>query len=121
VRFLLDECLSVRLVGLLAAAGHDVVHVQDRDLQGHFDDEVLESARADGRILVSADTDFGELLARSGAALPSLVLFRQGDRGPQHQADILLANLDEVTEDLEAGAVVVFTDDRIRIRRLPVR
>ena len=32
----------------------------------------------------------------------------------------LLGNLEEVAEDLNAGAIVVFTNDNIRIRRLPV-
>jgi hypothetical protein len=53
-------------------------------------------------------------------ALPSLVLFRQGNRGPEHQAATLISNLDEVAEDRMAGAIVVFTNDNIRIRRLPV-
>lgn len=81
---------------------------------------MLTAARDEGRVLVSADTDFGELLAKQGLALPSLVLFRQGNRRPEHQAMTLLGNLEEVAEDLGAGAIVVFTNDNIRIRRLPV-
>ena len=38
--------------------------------------------------------------AKQGLALPSLVLFRQGNRGPEHQAMTLLGNLEEVAEDL---------------------
>ena len=121
MKLLIDECLGVRIVGLLTAAGHDVVHVADRGLGGHTDDEVVALARAEGRVLVSADTDFGEILSRSGAVLPSFILFRQGNRTPQHRASTLLANLDEVAADLDAGAIVVLTDDRIRIRRLPLR
>lgn len=120
MRFLLDECLSERLAPLLVDAGHDVVHVAERDLAGRVDDEVLAAAVDEDRVLVSADTDFGELLARTGAVLPSLVLFRQGNRGPEHQAITLLGNLDEVARDLDAGAIVVFTNDNIRIRKLPV-
>ena len=78
------------------------------------------AALAEARVLVSADTDFGELLVRQGLALPTLVLFRQGNRGPEHQATTLLANLDEISEELRTGAIVVFTNDSIRIRRLPV-
>ncbi len=121
MRFLLDECLSDRLAALLSEDGHDVVHVRDLGLLGHVDDEVLETARHSGRTLVSADTDFGELLARSGAALPSLILFRQTDRRAQHQAGTLIAHLADIAADIEVGAIVVFTDDRVRIRRLPVR
>ncbi len=120
MKFLLDECISTRLAPLLADAGHDVIHVSDRDLAGQSDDQVLATARDEARILVSADTDFGELLSKQDLALPSLVLFRQGNRSPEHQATTLLGNLQEVAEDLSAGAIVVFTNDNIRIRRLPV-
>lgn len=105
---------------LLTRAGHDVIHTSDRNLQGKVDDEVLSAARDEERVLVSADTDFGELLAKQGLALPSLVLFRQGNRGPEHQAMTLLGNLDEVADDLHNGAIVVFTNDNIRIRKLPL-
>ena len=121
MKFLIDECISARVVPLLTGVGHDVAHVEDRGLAGHVDQEVLELARSEGRVLVSADTDFGEILASSGALLPSLVLLRQGNRSPLHRAATLLANLDEVGDDLAAGAVVVLTDDRIRVRRLPLR
>jgi hypothetical protein len=33
----------------------------------------------------------------------------------------VLANLDQVLADLEAGAIVVLEATRVRIRRLPVR
>ena len=120
MRLLLDECLSTRLTPLLARAGHDVTHVSDIGLAGHPDQDILDTARAEGRVLISADTDFGELLARADTTLPSLVLFRQGNRTPEHQAATLIANLDEITDDLDAGAIVVFTNDSIRIRTLPV-
>ena len=120
MRFLLDECISARLAPLVAEAGHDVVHVSDCGLAGHVDDEVLAAARDEKRVLVSADTDFGALLAKQGLAQPSLVLFFQGNRGPEHQAATLLDNLDYVAEDLAAGAIVVFTDDNTRIRNLPM-
>jgi len=36
-------------------------------------------------------------------------------------AELLLLNLPTVAEDLDAGAIVVLDDDRIRVRRLPLR
>jgi hypothetical protein len=48
-------------------------------------------------------------------------LFRRHGRTPEVQSSILLANLEEVEEDLVAGAVVVIAKDRIRVRRLPIR
>lgn len=121
MRFLLDECLSQRLVSVLVKACHDVIHVVDTGLTGRGDDDAMDAARTEGRVRVSADTDFGEHLARGESALPSLILLRQGNRAPEHQTQTLLENFDQVVDDdLNAGAIVVFTNDSIRIRRLPI-
>jgi hypothetical protein len=83
---------------------------------------VLETAAETGRVLLSGDTDFGELLAASNASSPSVVLFRrQGQRRAGQIAALLLMNLATVEADLEAGAVVVFDNDRIRVRALPMQ
>lgn len=120
MKFLVDECLSPATARALADAGHDAVHVTDLGLGGHPDDAVMAAARTGGRVIVSADTDCGELLARSSATLPSVILFRGAEVAPVALAGLLLANLDRFDEDLERGAVVVILDDRIRIRCLPI-
>jgi predicted nuclease of predicted toxin-antitoxin system len=77
--------------------------------------------RGDNRVLISADTDFGTLLAREGADRPSILLIRRlSGRRAAEQATIILANLDVVAEDLDSGAVVVLTDEWVRVRRLPI-
>lgn len=55
---------------------------------------MLEAARSDDRILISADTDFGALLASSHAPTPSVVLVRRAaGRRVEALAALLLANL----------------------------
>jgi predicted nuclease of predicted toxin-antitoxin system len=120
MKFLVDECLSPATASAQSESDHDAIHVTDLGLAGRPDEEVMTAALADGRVIVSADTDFGELLARSDAALPSVVLFRGAEVAPLALAGLMLANLDQVEADLERGAIVVILDDRIRIRRLPI-
>ena len=121
MKFLIDNNLSPLLADALKAAGHDAVHLRDLGMQAATDHAVLEHARADERILVSADTDFGGLLARSGASTPSVILIRRlAGRRAAEQAAIILANLDQVAEDLTAGAIVVLHEDSLRVRRLPM-
>jgi len=121
VRPLLDNDLSPRLSAYLRDAGHDVEHFRDHGLQAAPDEEVLHFAGVHDRILVSADTDFGTLLARTGADQPALILIRRRSaRRADEVAAMLLANLDQVAEDLHSGAIVVVTDTDLRIRLLPI-
>lgn len=121
MRLLLDNNLSHKLLELLVAAGHDVAHAGDHAMASADDTAVLALAVETRRVLVSADSDFGTLLARSNATSPSFVLVRRviGRRVPE-LASVIIENLPLVEDDLEAGAVVVLGDASLRIRRLPI-
>jgi predicted nuclease of predicted toxin-antitoxin system len=82
VRFLVDNALPPRLARLLAKAGHDATHVCDYGMQSANDELVLARALLEDRIIVSADTDFGTLLAGMEASRPSFILFREPDFVP---------------------------------------
>lgn len=121
MRLLVDENLSPRVAGRLAGADHDAVHVVDVGLGNTDDPVVLDWASTNGRVIVTADTDFGGLLAAGGGTWPSVVLLRSSDHlTPDEQADLLLTGLPLVADDLDAGAVVTLTRDRIRVRPLPI-
>lgn len=122
MRFLVDQNLSRKVAAALRAAGHDVVHTGEVELSTAPDHAIAELAAAEARVVVSADTDFGTLLATSGAERPSVLLVRlRAPRPAEALAAVVIANLDYVSDDLDAGAIVVLEDERVRIRRLPLR
>lgn len=121
MRFLVDASLSPEVAAGLREAGHDAMHLRERGLQAAPDPVVLDLAAAEGRVVVTADTDFGTLLAVRGGTAPSVVLFRRATgRRPGRQVTLLVSALTTVGEALEVGAVVVFDERRVRIRSLPI-
>lgn len=121
MRFLIDNALSPWLAEMLRQAGHDAVHVRDYGMQAADDKSILERAEQEQRTVVSADTDFGGLLAERMSQVPSFILFRGNlTRVPSKQLQILLANLSSVESALNSGAIIVFEPFRIRIRNLPL-
>jgi predicted nuclease of predicted toxin-antitoxin system len=119
MKFLIDNALSFRLAESLTAAGYDAIHVRDLGLVQAADETIFELAKREERSIISADTDFGALLAMWSESKPSFVLFRRASKQTATQLQLLLDNLPNISEALDAGAVVVFDEARIRVRRLP--
>lgn len=121
MKWLVDNALSTDVSVSLCAAGHNAVHVRDFGLAAAEDQFIFDRAAQEDRVILSADTDFGTLLARRHQSKPSVVLFRGATpRRATNQTALLLANLPSFEEDLRDGAIVVIEPGRLRIRTLPI-
>jgi predicted nuclease of predicted toxin-antitoxin system len=121
MRFLIDNALSPVLATVLEQAGHDAVHVRAIGLHRSDDVVVFDRAAAEDRIVVSADTDFGTVLAARSAQKPSVIQFRgRGSRKPEALARAIVSNLPQIIDALHAGSIVTFEPARIRVRALPI-
>jgi predicted nuclease of predicted toxin-antitoxin system len=123
MHLLIDANLSPKVAAGLRHAGFEASHVADHGLLTSPDQVILEYAVTSDLVIISADSDFGELLAASpGATRPSVVLLRSADRlTPAEQAALLAANLAAVADALDAGAIVSVARGRLRVRSLPVK
>ena len=112
MRFLIDRCAGRRLAEWLREQGHDVVEAHelgddpgDRALLGH--------AAEDGRILVTVDTDFGELVYLQ--SVPHAGLVRLPDVPAERRIALMNALLERYRKALEAQAVITLRGERVRV------
>lgn len=117
--FLADMGVSQAVVAWLRSQGHDAVHLREQGLHRLSDAEVFAKARREGRVLITFDLDFGEIVAASGQSV-SVLVYRMRDTRACQQVDRLRRVLQVAATDLAHGAVVVVEDIRHRVRRLPI-
>lgn len=115
MRILADECCDARLVEALLDDGHDVVSIAAVS-PGAADPEVLRLAVGSGRLLLTEDRDFGELIF-AGLSDHEGVLYVRSPGNARHA--MLLRTRAFISERAETllGAFTVLTPSGARIRR----
>jgi predicted nuclease of predicted toxin-antitoxin system len=113
MKLLLDSCIWGPTGPELRAADHDVEWVGDW-ASDPGDPAILEHARAEGRVLVTVDNDFGELAVRHRIAHSGII--RLALTPPALEAAVCLAAIAAFAEELAAGAIVTATPQRMRVR-----
>ena len=116
MRRLVDECVDAALVGRLRESGDDASYAAEV-ASGATDAEVLRRAREEGRLLLTEDKDFGELVFRSKLAVPGLVLLRVDAENPFLKWTRLESAIGKFGESL-FGRYVVIEETRFRSRPL---
>jgi len=117
VRFCANENLSEETILRLRRDGHDVVWIREL-APGIADHEVLARARADDRVLLTFDKDFGELVYHLGsAASRGIILFRISQLSAASVAERISKILASRT-DWE-GHFSVVDDAVVRMRGFP--
>jgi len=84
------------------------------------DQELLEIARREERVVITADLDFPRLLALSSATGPGLILFRGGNYSDIEMCALLERVLKEVAAETLAKSICVIDKKRVRVTQLPL-
>ena len=121
MKLLADMGVSMTTVGALRDAGEDIIHLRDEGLLTLPDNQIVEKAIREQRVIVTFDLDFGELLAAAGTALPSVILFRLRNQTPAAVTPRLLRVLEECRSALDTGAIILVEEQGYRLRKLPIR
>jgi predicted nuclease of predicted toxin-antitoxin system len=121
MRFLADIGIAPRIVDWLHGKGHEARHLNEEGLHRLPDPEIFQKAARERSILLTFDLDFPEIVALSGSAEVSVVLFRLDNTCVDFVISRLAAVLEASGSMLESGVIIIVEDSRHRIRRLPIR
>ncbi len=113
-KLLLDSCVALAVLQRLRADGHDIVNVLERGADPG-DASVLDIAAAEGRAIITIDTDFGALVFRDGAKHAGVLRLRQA--AAAELAERVSALVAAYGDELEAGAFVTDDGDGVRVTK----
>ena len=117
MRLLADENVSRFVVERLRVAGFDVAAIGATS-SGASDADVLGIASREGRILVTEDRDFGELVIRQRLGVRGVVLLELDRLSNLAEADLVATVVSANAEKLP-GNLLVIEPARVRVRPLP--
>jgi predicted nuclease of predicted toxin-antitoxin system len=119
MRFLADESCDFSVVRILRAAGYDVLAIAELAPQTG-DPEVIELSVREGRVLLTEDKDFGQLVYAGAHESNGVVLIRFPSTDRAELPNKALQAIRSLGDRL-VGAFIVLEPNRIRIGRTPHR
>ena len=118
MKFLVDRCAGRRVADWLRQQGHDVLHTGDF-AEDTGDTALLQLAVGEGRVVVTIDTDFGNLVFNHGQ--PHAGLVRLPDLRVAERLELLGIILERQPDANPAGGVVTVKGGRVRVSVGPAR
>ena len=114
MKFLVDRCAGKRLADWLRGEGHDVLEARTLG-PDPGDRELFEMAAKGERVLVTIDTDFGELIYVD--RIPHSGMIRLPDVSAEARIKLVEKILVQYESQLKSHAIVTVRGDRIRISK----
>ena len=116
MRFLANENFPYTSFKLLKAKGWDITHITDAN-RGISDEEVMEIAIMESRIIITFDSDYGELVFNKEYNPLGVIYLRISDFSPSYPAELLEDLI--ITDKLNtANLFTVIDESQIRQRKI---
>jgi predicted nuclease of predicted toxin-antitoxin system len=118
MHFKLDENMPPAAADLLRDLGHDVMNVYGQGLQSCTDPEVLAACQGEGKVLLSLDLDFSNILVYPPARYAGLIVLRLHKPGPRAVLSLLRRVVPHLGTVPVAGRLWIADEHRIRVRQV---
>ena len=113
--------ISPQTITVLLQQGWDIIRINQVLPATASDEEILNFARGENRVIITQDLDFSMLVALGGYNQPSLITLRLSSSKLNIVNQKLLEILPLVKDQLQEGCAVTIEDNNVRIRQLPIR
>jgi predicted nuclease of predicted toxin-antitoxin system len=120
MKFLIDMPLSPKTAEYLRSLGHDAIHAFEIGKAKASDEELVELAEKENRIVITMDLDFGTILAHTKKSSPGLIIFRISFATIETVISILIALIQRIKPDEFNNSIIIVDDMRVRVRKLPL-
>lgn len=120
MKFLVDMPLSPKTAEYLRSLGHDAAHAYEIGKEKAPDEELIEFAEKENRIIITMDLDFGTILHYAKKKSPGLIIFRISFATVETVNAALIAITQRMKPEDIANSVIVVDDQRVRVRKLPI-
>jgi len=117
MNLLADESCAGPVIRALLEAGHDVVAIAEV-AKGATDEQVLERALNEKRVLITEDRDFGELVYARGRSSAGVILVRFHSRARRSKPATVVEAVARLGSRLR-DAFTVVEPGRVRISGRP--
>lgn len=112
-----DECVFGPTIKLLGNKGHDIVTVHDFALNGHEDTEILATATAQRRVLLTIDLDFGNIRHYPPEYHAGVIILRVRHSTVEQVHTILVQFLQTTPQTTIENTLIVIDHNKVRLRR----
>ena len=116
MEFKIDENLPSEVCDLLRNVGHDAVSVLDQHLGGQPDADIASVCKTESRILITLDTDFGNILAYPPGDFAGIIVIRSDDQAKSTVLNFIRRVIAVLPSESPRKHLWIVERNRIRVR-----
>ena len=117
MQFKVDENLHEEVANLLRQHGHDAATVYNQQMQGHADDSVATVCRREGRVILTQDLDFSNILTYPPHDYAGIIVLRLHDQSRPSVVAVVARLLPLLSTEPLVGNLWIVDEVGLRIRQ----
>ncbi len=112
-----DDCVYRKTVEAISSWGHDITTAHSAGLSGKSDEEILAYSIQEGRILITADLDFGNIRYYPPGEHRGIIVLKIKPATLAQVHNVLKKLLEQASQDYFVKTLIVVDRNKYRVRR----